>query len=113
MKPFNLGCALAGDPFVLVQASEHDIIPVRFVGELTDGRVVVERRAESGVYYVEVCRDEQLRMAPIKRTVYINLHKQRDSGEIVPYLYEDQRLANNQRGSSMNCLGTFAIEIED
>jgi len=43
MKPFSLERAVSGDPFVLLRASEHDAIPVRFVGELTDGRVVVEK----------------------------------------------------------------------
>lgn len=113
MKSFDIEAAQRGEPIVLVLASEHNTTPVRLIGLLSDGRNVVERQASSGVYYCEVCADSQLRMASRKRTVYVNLHKQRDTGEIMPFLYEDQRLANNQRGSSMNCLGTFPIEIED
>jgi hypothetical protein len=52
-------------------------------------------------------------MAPQKRTVFLNLHKQRDTGDIAPFLYADEAYAKRQCGNSMNCLGTFPIEIED
>jgi hypothetical protein len=52
-------------------------------------------------------------MAPKKRTVFVNLHKQRDAGDITPFLYADEAYAKRQCGNSMNCLGTFPIEIED
>jgi hypothetical protein len=113
MKPFDIEAAQRGEPILLMLASEYDTTSVRLVGMLTDGRHVVERRAESGVYYVEVATEHRLRMAPKKRTVWINLHKQRDTGDITPFLYGDEAYANRQRGNSMNCLGTFPIEIED
>lgn len=113
MKPFDLGRAKADDPFGVVKNIVGDIERVRLIGELTDGRIVVERHASSGVYYAEVVQEDQLRMLPTKRTIWINLHRQRDTGEIVSFLYDDEAFANRQRGQSMNCLGTFPIEIEE
>jgi hypothetical protein len=74
MKPFDLSKAQAGEPILLMLSSESDMTPVRLVGMLTDGRHVVERRAGSGVYYVEVATEHRLRMAPQKRTVYANIY---------------------------------------
>jgi hypothetical protein len=74
MRPFDLEAAKRGEPILLMLASEYDMAPVRLVGMLTDGRHVVERRADSGVYYVEVATEHRLRMAPKKKTVYLNIH---------------------------------------
>lgn len=72
MKPFDLKRAMAGDRLVTDKSS----IPVGFVGQLTDGRIVVEQVAGSGVCYVEVFDADRLRMAPKKMTVYVNFWRE-------------------------------------
>jgi hypothetical protein len=110
MKPFDLGAAKRGEPIFLEgQCTGWNYSgPVFFVGVSENGIPVVEIGSKP-----VRASPEYLRMAPKKRTVYINLHKQRDTGEIMPFLYDDEAYANRQRGHSMNCLGTFPIEIED
>ena len=116
MKPFDLQAAKRGEPLITSRGS-----PVtefhHFETELSTWCCVAVVNGAclwtsvsgviSGTHGLTLC------MAPKKRTVYINLHKQRDSSEIVPYLYSDELYANSQRGHSTNCLGTFPIEIED
>jgi hypothetical protein len=103
MKPFDLEAAKRGEPILLMLANEYDMTPVRLVGMLTDGRHVVERRADSGVYYVEVATEHRLRMVPKKKTVYLNIHPR---GEY--FMHES---AESARSGADNGSGGIASEI--
>jgi len=110
MKPFDLEAAKRGESLYMdaLYTGWKYQGPVFFVGVSENNLPVVEIHSKP----TRVSSD-YLFMAPKKRTVWINLHKMRDSGEVIPYLYGDEAYANCQRGNSMNCLGTFPIEIEE
>lgn len=111
MKQYDTALAQTGDMvFAKLGGSST---PARYLAMMEDGRHVIELTAVSGVHFVQVAEAHQLFAPPRKRTVWINLHKQRETGEITPYLYDDEAWAHSQRSHSMNCLGSFPIEIEE
>lgn len=112
MKPFDLTKAQAGAPILLMLASEFDMTPVRLVGMLTDGRHVVERRAESGVYYVEVATEQRLRMAPQKRTMYVNIWRD-ERKELKCTSFDSEYVAKTCEGWLPWLKVAVPIEIEE
>lgn len=118
MKPFDLARAKAGEPLELILNIAEDSFPVRFLGELTDGRVAVERLSSSGVYYAEVYEHKALRMAPKpKRTVFVNVYDEEveDSAALEAGAFPTEAEAlNNAKDSGLKVLATaIPIEIED
>lgn len=62
-KPFDIEAARQGHP---VQTAAGTI--VRFIGQMSDGRIVYERAGE-----LRHAPESELRMAPRKRTLYIGI----------------------------------------
>jgi hypothetical protein len=62
MKPFDLEAAKRGEPVQLSSGS-----PVRFIGVMSDGRVVVEW-SDKQLGHLPA---SNLRMAPVPRTIYV------------------------------------------
>ena len=108
MKPFDLERAKAGDP--IRQSHYRDGGPyfdVRFVGVMSDGRIVVERTPN----HIATTDASFLVMAPRKKTFYVNLHR-RDDGLAHAFIYEDAGEAGTRAANSNNWAGTFPCEIE-
>ncbi|CAG4889515.1 hypothetical protein [Paraburkholderia gardini] len=112
MKPFDLERALAGDLIRIAPGyGSSEWQPCHFIGVSLDGHPVVEPKSRLG-YPVVVTNRDHLCMAPLKRTVYVTLHRQRN-GILHAFAFYDASEASTRAGNSSNCLGTFPIEIED
>jgi hypothetical protein len=71
MKPFDLEAAKRGEPILYASMNREGFATVHFVGQAEDGAPVIQWGnrifAES---------ESELRMAPKKQTVYVNIYEQ-------------------------------------
>ena len=101
MKPFDLERAKAGD---LIYDTVTDV-EFYFVGTRYNGEIVIE------VYGAETiaCRNQnELRMLPKKRTVWVNLYV--TCGHC--YMYSSEEEANRRCANFGNRIGGKAYKIE-
>jgi len=111
MKPFDLEAAKRGDP---IHCLGVGALEVDFVGMSHTGHVVIETR---GVGIRKVSSDA-LRMAPAKRTVWVNLYPEysrKPNGR--PWgsaCWHDTQESANSRGGSARIGGkAYPLEIEE
>ncbi|WP_143026360.1 hypothetical protein [Paraburkholderia fungorum] len=113
MKPFNLQRALAGDP-ILIRSDKSSpwYSDAWVIGETKKGRPIIEwpdgdARAISNV-------EERLRMAPKKRTVFVNLYPHESLSRIGSYTtWNTAEKAEEAAKGERSLVVAVPIEIEE
>ena len=121
MKPFNLAAALAGAPVVtrdgqkVLQIAHFPkaIIHYRLV-VLFDSSCNLYLMQESGIFFNGRDSSMDLFMAPVKRTVWVNVYRDEDgelysSGSIFNSKHDAEKTAKGDH----NYIGTYPLEIEE
>jgi hypothetical protein len=106
MKPFDIEAAKRGEPILYASMNREGFAVVHFVGQAEDGTPVIQwgKRifAES---------ESELRMAPKKRTVYVNIYTSK-AGESNAWHHDSEEIARSRASTTGRTALAIAVPVE-
>jgi hypothetical protein len=114
MKPFDLEAAKRGEPILYASMDCRTFAPAHFIGVTEDGVPVIQ-----WAKHIFAQSESELRMAPKKRTVYVNVYQSRlrttrNHGNCSAAFDTEEGARDSARGNGVPVLAVAVpIEIEE
>ena len=119
-KPFDLSRAKLGEPVITRDGRKARIVcfdkkgtyPLVALVEMGDYENTFSFKND-GCFAAEANNESDLFMAPVKRTVWVNVYKVEQAFTTGQIVYSNKQTAEQTADEGDNYLGAYPIEIED